>query len=71
MHPPISWLNNVNDTKLHFTDSYLHNLCQVSLVLASSCPQGELQKSSSEQENVWDTQTCMLEGLRKFIHSIV
>ena len=49
---------------LHFKDPYLHNLFQVSLVLASSCPQGELLKSSSEQENIRDTQTCMPEGLR-------
>lgn len=49
---------------LHFIDSYLHNLFQVHLVLASSCPQGKLLKSSSEHEYIWDTQTRMPEGLR-------
>lgn len=49
---------------LHFIDSYLHNLFQVRLVLASSCPQGKLLKSSSEHEYIWDTQTRMPEGLR-------
>lgn len=39
--------------------------------LASSCPQGKLQKSSSEQENVLDSQTHTTEGLTNSIDSNV